>query len=118
MESGFVEGWRVNDWVHGGGDELSELLATGITFLMGLVIPMRSHLEWMREHNRSAARPVSFYGVDLAGSCVSSLPGIDAVIAYLRQADPAFEVDPSIRETAAAWAGNPTRAPPSFAASR
>ena len=65
MESGFVEGWRVNDWVHG-GDELSELLATGITFLMGLVIPMRN-LEWMREHNRSAARPVSFYGVDLAG---------------------------------------------------
>jgi erythromycin esterase len=100
LESGFVEGWRVNDWVHG-GDELSELLATGITFLMGLVIPMRN-LEWMREHNRSAARPVSFYGVDLAGSCVSLLPGIDAVIAYLRQADPAFEVDPSIRETAAA----------------
>jgi len=46
------------------------------------------------------------------------LPGIDAVIAYLRQADPAFEVDPSIRETAAAWAKNPTRAPSSFAALR
>jgi erythromycin esterase len=116
MESGFVEGWRVNNWVHGGDDELSELLATGITFLMGLVIPMRSHLEWMREHNRSAARPVSFYGVDLPGSCVSLLPGIDAVIAYLRQADPAFEVDPSMREAATAWAGNPTRAPASFAA--
>jgi Erythromycin esterase len=91
MESGFVEGWGVNDWVHGGGDELSQVLATGITFLMGLVIQMRSHLEWMRDHNRSAARPVSFYGVDLPGSAVSLLPGIDAVIAYLGQADPAFD---------------------------
>lgn len=116
MESGFVEGWGVNDWVHGAGDELSQVLATGVTFLMGLFVPMRTHLEWMREHNRSAAPPVSFYGIDLPGSCVSLLPGIDAVIAYLGEADPALEVDPSIRETAAAWAGNPMRAPASFAA--
>jgi erythromycin esterase len=116
MESGFVEGWGVNDWVHGGDDDLSRLLATGITFLMGLVVQMRAHLEWMRDHNRSAARPVSFYGADMPGSCVSLLPGIDAVIAYLGQADPAFEVDPSIRETAAAWAGNPPHAQASFAA--
>jgi erythromycin esterase len=116
MESGFVEGWGVNDWVHGGDDQLSAVLATGVTFLMGLFVPMRTHLEWMREHNRSAARPVAFYGVDLPGSCASLVPGIDAVIAYLGQADPALEVDPSIRETAAAWAGNPMRAPASFAA--
>jgi erythromycin esterase len=83
---------------------------------MGLFVQMRTHLEWMREHNRSAARPVAFYGVDLPGSCVSLLPGVDAVIAYLGQADPFFEVDPSIRETAAAWAGNSARAPASFAA--
>ena len=63
MESGFVEGWRVNDWVHGGDDELSQVQATGITYLMGLVIQMRTHLEWMRDHNRNAARPVSFYGI-------------------------------------------------------
>jgi erythromycin esterase len=117
MESGFVEGWGANDWVHNGDDdELSQVLATGITFLMGLVIQMRSHLEWMRDHNRSAARPVSFYGVDLPGSCLSLLPGIDAVIAYLGQADPAFDVDQSIRETAAAWAGNPPQAQANFAA--
>jgi len=116
MESGFVEGWAVNEWVHGGGDELSQVLATGITFLMGLVSPMRSHLEWMRDHNRDAAGPVSFYGVDVPGSYLSLLPGIDAVIAYLGQADPAFDVDPNIRETAAAWAGNSTRVPTTFAA--
>src|ERR1700730_1056267 len=38
LESGFVEGWRVNEWVHGGLDELDRILANGITFLMGLVI--------------------------------------------------------------------------------
>ena len=43
MESGFVEGWGVNDWVHGGDDELSQVLATGVTFLMGLFVQMRTH---------------------------------------------------------------------------
>jgi erythromycin esterase len=70
----------------------------------------------MREHNHLAARAVSFYGVDLPGSCVSLLPGIDAVVAYLAQVDPAFDVDPSIRETAIAWAGTSARAAASFAA--
>ena len=35
---------------------------------------------------------------------VSLLPGLDAVIAYLAEADPEFRVDPSIRETASAFA--------------
>jgi erythromycin esterase len=116
LESGFVEGWRVNDWVHGRHDELSQVLAHGITFLMGLFVQMRSHLEWMRAHNRSAAHPVSFYGIDIPGSGVSLLPGIDAMIAYLQQADPAFDLDPSIRQTATAWAGTSLSAPASFAA--
>ena len=38
------------------------------------------------------------------------------MIAYLGQADPAFEVDPSIRETATAWAGTLAQAAAGFAA--
>ncbi|WP_211695440.1 erythromycin esterase family protein [Mycobacterium spongiae] len=114
LESGFVEGWRVNDWIHGSHDELSQVLATGITFLMGLCVQMRAHLEWMHECNRNAAHKVSFYGIDLPGSCVSLIPGIDAVIAYLKQADPSFEADASMRETA--WAGTSAHAPACFAA--
>jgi erythromycin esterase len=61
---------------------------------------MRARLEWIRQHNRSAASPVGFYGIDLPSSLVSLLPGLDAVLAYLAEADPQFQVDPSVRETA------------------
>ncbi|GIH12984.1 erythromycin esterase family protein [Rugosimonospora africana] len=109
MESGFTEGWRTDGWVHGGDDRLGEVMADGITSLMGLWAPMRTHLEWMREHNRRGS--LAFYGIDLGGSNASLLPGLDAVIAYLAEADPEFEVDPGIRKTAATFA-----APSAFSA--
>ncbi|GGU73250.1 hypothetical protein GCM10010211_43890 [Streptomyces albospinus] len=115
MESGFVEGALVDSWVRGDGDDtadrLGHVMANGMTSLMGAWEPMRAHLEWMRRHNRSAARPVGFHGIDMPGSMVSLLPGLDAVIAYLALADPEFPVDPALRETAAAFA-----APSAFAA--
>ncbi|QWF84553.1 erythromycin esterase family protein [Amycolatopsis sp. CA-230715] len=104
MESGFVEGWRADDWVRGGDEPLGEVMANGVTSLMGLWTEMRDHFEWMRAHNRTAERPIGFYGIDLSGSNVSPLPGIDAVIAYLALADPEFAVDPGIRETASTFA--------------
>ncbi|WP_158893505.1 erythromycin esterase family protein [Amycolatopsis anabasis] len=104
LESGFVEGRQADDWVRGGEDQLGDVLANGITGLMGLWTQQRAHLEWMRRHNRGAARPVGFYGIDLCGSNVSPLPGLDAVVAYLAEADPEFAVDAGIRETAAAFA--------------
>jgi erythromycin esterase len=111
MESGFVEGWQVDNWVRGGADQLGRVMADGITSLMGLWTPLRDHLEWMRRHNRTAARPVGFFGIDLPGSNASLLPGLDAAIAYLAQADPGFQVDPGIREAAATFA-----APSAFSA--
>lgn len=110
MESGFVEGWLTDNWVRGSEDnasdpeQLSRVMANGMTSLMGLWTEMRAHLEWMRQHNRTAAHPVGFYGIDMPDSMVSLLPGLDAVIAYLAEADPAFRADPSIRETASAFA--------------
>lgn len=110
MESGFVEGWLTDNWVRGSEDnagdpeQLSDVMANGMTSLMGLWTQMRAHLEWMLQHNRTASHPVGFYGIDMPGSMVSLLPGLDAVIAYLAEADPEFRVDPSIRETASAFA--------------
>lgn len=104
LESGFVEGWAADAWVRGGDGTLGDVLANGMTSLMGPWKQLRAQLEWMREHNRTATRPVGFYGIDVPGSVVSALPGLDAVIAYLAEADPAYEVDPAIRETAAAFA--------------
>lgn len=109
MESGFVEGGRVDEWVRGGEDQLvdgqlGDIMANGLTSLTGLWTQMRAHLEWMRQHNQTAPRPVGFYGIDLGGANASLLPGLDAALAYLVHADPAFQVDPSIRETACAYA--------------
>jgi erythromycin esterase len=104
LESGFVEGWLADDWVRGADGHVGRVMADGTTSLMGLWTELRAQLEWMRQHNRSAAQPVGFYGIDVPGSAVSLLPGLDAVIAYLAQADPDFRADPGIRETASAFA--------------
>jgi erythromycin esterase len=99
MESGFVEGRDVSEWVHGDDSrQLGDVLANGVTGLMGLWTEMRAHLEWMR------TRGIAFYGTDLPGSNASTLPGLDAVLAYLATADPTFEVDPRVRETAVSLA--------------
>ncbi|OLR91315.1 erythromycin esterase family protein [Actinokineospora bangkokensis] len=88
MESGFTEGWRVNQWVHGGPGDLDDLLATAITSLMGIWAPVRAQLEWMR----SAGVP--FYGIDLSGSNGSVVSCLDALAAV------GVEVDPALRATA------------------
>ncbi|WP_431921792.1 erythromycin esterase family protein [Nonomuraea jabiensis] len=108
METGFVEGLLVDAWVHGGQDELGHVLANGLTSLTGLWTQMRDHLEWMRRHHPTTG----FHGIDLGGSNASLLPGLDAVLAYLAQADPEFQADPSIRETAAAFAATSAFAAP------
>ncbi|MGX1973030.1 erythromycin esterase family protein [Streptomyces kronopolitis] len=113
MESGFVEGRLTDEWIRGGQGQPGNVMANGMTSLMGLWTEMRTHLEWMRQHNLESADPVGFYGIDLSGSNVSLLPGLDTVIAYLAHADPEFEMDPRIRETASAFA-----APSAFSLSR
>jgi erythromycin esterase len=117
LESGFVEGWQVDDWLRGGDGELGPVTAAGTTSLMASWTQVRDQFAWMREHNRTAARPVGFYGVDLPASMVSPLPGLDAVTAYLAEADPGFRVDPRLRETAASFAtASPFSAPATIAA--
>ncbi|UBU19024.1 erythromycin esterase family protein [Nonomuraea gerenzanensis] len=112
METGFTEGWRADAWVRGGDDHLGEVMASGATSLTGLWRQFGAHLEWMRRHNAAAARPVGFYGIDLGGQNASLLPGLDAVTAYLAQADPGFELDPAIRETASLLAATSAFAAP------
>ncbi|GAB2750359.1 erythromycin esterase family protein [Kitasatospora kifunensis] len=108
MESGFVEGQLTDDWVRGGEGadhhQLGEVMACGTSSLMGLWSQLGAQLEWMRQHNRAAARPVGFYGIDLPGSMASLLPGLEAVLGYLARVDPEFQVEPGIRETASAFA--------------
>ncbi|MGH8876787.1 MAG: erythromycin esterase family protein [Stackebrandtia sp.] len=106
LESGFGEGWRVDEWVRGRTGRLDELLANGVTSLMGLWTETRAQLEWLRRHNLAAVTPVGFYGVDLPGSQSDPLPGLDVVTAYLAEADPDFVVEESLREAIAEYAAS------------
>jgi erythromycin esterase len=112
LESGFVEGARADAWVHGGEDRLADVMAAGLTSLMGLWTPMRDHLAWMRARNVGGESKVAFHGVDLPGSNASLLPGLSAVTSFLARADPGFEPDPVLPETAARFAAaSPFSAP-------
>lgn len=111
METGFTEAHLVDEWLRGGPGDLGHVMANGVTSLMGLWTQMGDHLEWMRRHG------VGFHGVDLGGSNASLLPGLDAVLAYLAEADPESEVDPRLRETALAFASRSAfSAPAAFGA--
>lgn len=84
MESGFPEGLRVDDWVHGGPGDPADLLHTGITYHMGKCAEMREHLEWLRAHE------VRFHGMDVSDSAASARPAVEACVAFLAGADPAY----------------------------
>ncbi|GAA4528930.1 erythromycin esterase family protein [Amycolatopsis samaneae] len=100
MESGFTQGWLVHDWIRTGEGNLGQVMADGVTSLMGLWTQLRAHVEWMRGCDRA----VDFYGTDLGASVVSVLPSLEAVLAYLAKADPAFTPDPNLREIAGVFA--------------
>jgi len=90
MESGFPEGWAVNDWVLGGDGDLDHLLRTGITYHMGKCAEMRDQLTWIRDYNAAHDRKVRFYGMDVPDSSVSARPAVVAALSFLDEADPAY----------------------------
>ncbi|WP_163506219.1 erythromycin esterase family protein [Fodinicola acaciae] len=90
MESGFPEGWLVNDWVLGGDGDLDQLLRDGITYHMGKCAEMRDQLGWMRAHNLNNDRKIRFYGMDVPDSTASALPAVRAALAFLDKADPSY----------------------------
>lgn len=96
----------------GGEDLLGEIMAGGLTSLTGLWQQMGVHLEWMRRHDATAEHPVGFYGIDLGGQNASLIPALDAVLAYLAQADSGWQIDPAVRETAMAFAATSAFAAP------
>ncbi|GLZ79680.1 erythromycin esterase [Actinorhabdospora filicis] len=83
FEFGFSEGFALDAWARGEGAEadLGDRLAGSVP--IGLDGPLR----WMRRHNRTAAAPVAFAGIDIPAAGGSVLPALDPVIAYLREVD-------------------------------
>ncbi|BFV60827.1 erythromycin esterase family protein [Kitasatospora sp. CMC57] len=103
FEYGFCEAAPVDTWAHGQGadDDLTALLATAVP--IGLHEPIR----FVRRHNRTAATPVRFAGIDIPAAGGSLLPALGPVADYLRRVDP--ETLPLVRRAtaiAATFAGD------------
>ncbi|MCX4965324.1 erythromycin esterase family protein [Streptomyces sp. NBC_00654] len=91
FEYGFGEGFPLDAWAHGRGtdDDLAAHLAAAVP--IGLQEPLR----YLRRHNRTAVRPVSFAGIDIPAAGGSLLPALVPVADYLRRIDP--ESLPTVR---------------------
>ncbi|MFF7729082.1 erythromycin esterase family protein [Streptomyces sp. NPDC008001] len=84
FEYGLSEAVALDDWVRGAGpdDDLERITTAALP--MGIQEPLRA----LRLHNRGAARPVGFAGVDIPSAGGSLLPALLPVAAHLREADP------------------------------
>ncbi|MBB2741338.1 UNVERIFIED_ORG: erythromycin esterase [Microbispora rosea subsp. rosea] len=84
FEHGFSEGFPIDAWAQGKGadDDLAAHLAAAIP--LGVDEPLR----WIRRHNRTAAHPVRFAGIDIPAAGGSLLPALVPIADYLRQIDP------------------------------
>jgi erythromycin esterase len=89
FESGFTEASAADEWIGGGGGELAQVQAAGLTYLFGECAEMGAMLTWLRQLNSARPRPARFYGIDLPASCGSLQPALRAVQRYLAEADPA-----------------------------
>ncbi|GIG68830.1 erythromycin esterase family protein [Phytomonospora endophytica] len=85
FEYGFSEGFPLDAWARGEGTD------DGLADHVGDAIPigLDGPLHWIRRHNRTAARPVRFAGIDIPAAGGSLLPALTPVAGYLREVDPA-----------------------------
>lgn len=89
LESGFVEGHSVDDWVRTGEGSLRSVLTDSITYHFGKCQEAFDLVVWMRERAASG-HPVHFYGMDIPDSAATALPAVREVIAFLDRADPPY----------------------------
>lgn len=73
LESGFPEGWAVDDPQR-----------TGITYHMGQCTELRDQMAWLRDHK------VRYYGMDIPDSSASARPAIQAILPFLDDVDPDY----------------------------
>ncbi|WP_329542510.1 erythromycin esterase family protein [Streptomyces sp. NBC_01358] len=103
FEYGFCEALPLDAWTRGSGtdDGLSALLANAVP--IGLQDPLR----FLRRHNRTAAEPVRFAGIDIPAAGGSLLPALTPVTDYLRHIDPeTLPALQSVTTIAASFAGD------------
>ena len=74
----------IDAWVQGAGadGDLDQLSESAIPW------GVRETLQWLREHNRTAPRPVRFVGIDVPEAGGSLLPALTPLADYLSHVDP------------------------------
>ena len=93
-ETGGPEAIAVDDYVTGGSGDARALGGRAFSWGIETALPENvALLEWLRAYNQHAARPVHFYGMDLAGGrggvFTASRLALDTAMDYLRVAVPA-----------------------------
>jgi hypothetical protein len=66
---------------------VEEVAAAGLAIELGRCREFHDQLAWMRAHKHTATRRLRLVGTDVPGSGGSPLPALEAVAAYLREAD-------------------------------
>jgi erythromycin esterase len=89
-ESGFPEGFLVDDYIQGGAQDRQRVQRDGFTMNLGRCDELGDFLDWLRAYNSTAQRPIRFYGLDLPGSSATIKPVLDIVIPYVERVDPGF----------------------------
>ncbi len=112
LESGFVEGALVDEWVRTGAGDLDDVTRDGFTFRAGDADETPDLLRDLRDHHQAGGR-VHFTGVDLPGSGGSPEPALRAVREHLavRAPDAVALVDAALAATRPYAAANNGAAP-------
>ncbi len=89
LESGLVEGRHIHDYVDG-KDVPWERVVGSVTNGWGVWAELQELIVWMREYNASVGnrRRLRFYGTDGSGNWAHARIAFDAVLAFLRDAEP------------------------------
>lgn len=84
LEFGFSEGFPLDTWVGGAGqdDDLDRLSGVAVPWVVS------DSLRWLRQHNHTAVHPVHFAGIDIPAAGGSLLPALTPLADYLRDVDP------------------------------
>ncbi len=90
LESGFTETARVEDWVASGSGRLRSVLDDGLTYHFGKCQESLDLVTWMRERRATGGPEVRIHGMDIPASASGPLPALDAAVALLDDADPAY----------------------------
>ena len=82
LEADFSEGLTINDYIHGGEGDATEL-AKQFSFSIYRTKQMAELIEWMREYNagKPASQQLSFYGFDMQ----NPEQGVERVITYCQE---------------------------------